>query len=105
MVKVTTKIYSIDEIKVILYEILSNTEVEKAILFGSYAKNEPTSNSDIDILLDSNGKVKGLKFYAIMGQIQEKLNKEVDVIEKTEINKNSKIEREIEKTGVIVYEK
>ena len=101
----TTKIYSIDEIKVILYEILSNTEVEKAILFGSYAKNEPTSNSDIDILLDSNGKVKGLKFYAIMGQIKEKLNKEVDVIEKTEINKDSKIEKEIEKTGVIVYEK
>ena len=101
----TTKIYSIDEIKVILYEILKNTEVDKAILFGSYAKKEQTPNSDIDILLDSNGKVKGLKFYAIMGKIQEKLNKEVDVIEKAEINRNSKIEKEIERTGVIVYEK
>ena len=101
----TTKIYSIDEIKEILYEILRNTEVEKAILFGSYAKKQPNQNSDIDILLDSNGKVKGLKFYAIMGKIKEKLNKEVDVIEKTEINKNSKIEKEIERTGVIVYEK
>ena len=100
-----TKIYSIEEIKAILYEILNNTEVEKAILFGSYAKRKPTKNSDIDILLDSNGKVKGLKFYAIMGQIKEKLNKEVDVIEKTEINKDSKIEKEIERTGVIVYEK
>ena len=100
-----TKIYSIEEIKAILYEILSKTEVEKAILFGSYAKNEQNQNSDIDILLDSKGKVKGLKFYAIMGQIKEKLNKEVDVIEQTEINKNSKIEKEIERTGVIVYEK
>ena len=100
-----TKIYSIDEIKEILFEILSKTEVEKAILFGSYAKKKPTPNSDIDILLDSNGKVKGLKFYSIMGQIKEKLKKEVDVIEKSEINKNSKIEEEIEKTGVIVYEK
>ena len=88
-----TKIYSIEEIKAILYEILSKTEVEKAILFGSYAKNEQNQNSDIDILLDSKGKIKGLKFYAIMGQIKEKLNKEVDVIEQTEINKNSKIER------------
>ena len=100
-----TKIYSIEEIKAILYEILSKTEVEKAILFGSYAKNEQNQNSDIDILLDSKGKIKGLKFYAIMGQIKEKLNKEVDVIEQTEINKNSKIEKEIERTGVIVYEK
>ena len=101
----TTKIYSIDEIKKILYETLKDTEIEKAILFGSYAKHKPTKNSDIDLLIDSNGKIKGLKFYAIMGIIKEKFNKEVDVIEKSEINKNSKIEKEIEKTGVIVYEK
>ena len=101
----TSKIYSIDEIKTLLYEILSNTEVERAILFGSYAKKTPNSNSDIDILLDSNGKIKGLKFYALMGQIKEKLKKDVDIIEKAEINKNSKIEKEIERTGVIVYEK
>lgn len=100
-----TKIYTIDEIKEILYEILNNTEIERAILFGSYAKKKPTQNSDVDILLDSNGKVKGLKFYAIMGRIKEKLNKEVDVIDRTEIIKNSKIEKEIERTGVIVYEK
>jgi len=34
----TTEIYSIDDIKNILSEVLENTEVEKAILFGSYAK-------------------------------------------------------------------
>ena len=100
-----TKIYSIEEIREILFEILNKTDVEKAILFGSYAKKKPTKDSDIDILLDSKGKVKGLKFYSIMGQIKEKLNKEVDIIEKSEINKNSKIEKEIEETGVVVYEK
>ncbi len=46
-----TKIYSIEDIKNMIYEILANTEVEKAILFGSYAKNKPTKNSDIDILI------------------------------------------------------
>ena len=45
----TTKIYSIEDIKNMVYEILANTEVEKAILFGSYAKNKSTKNSDIDI--------------------------------------------------------
>lgn len=101
----TTKIYSIEDIKNMIYEILANTEVEKAILFGSYAKNKPTKNSDIDILIDSKGKIKGLKFFAIVDEIREKLDKEVDVIEKLEIDKNSKIEKEIEKTGVVIYEK
>lgn len=101
----TTKIYSINDIKRMLNEVLNNTDVERAILFGSYAKNAPTKNSDIDILLDSNGKIKGLRFFAIIDMIKEKFDKDVDVIEKSEINKNSKIEKEIEKTGVVVYEK
>ncbi|MBR3003220.1 MAG: nucleotidyltransferase domain-containing protein [Clostridia bacterium] len=101
----TSRIYSINDIKQMLSEVLNNTEVEKAILFGSYAKNTPTKNSDIDILIDSNGKIKGLKFFAIIDIIKEKFNKDVDVIEKAEIEKGSKIEKEIEKTGVIVYER
>lgn len=101
----TTKVYSINDIKKMLREILNNTDVQKAVLFGSYAKNIPTETSDIDILIDSNGKIKGLKFFAIIDMIREKFNKDVDVIEKSEIDKNSKIEREIEETGVVVYEK
>ena len=99
------EIYTIEDIKEMLKEVLKDTEVEKAILFGSYAKNKPTKNSDIDILIDSKGKIKGLKFFAMVDKIREKLDKEVDVIEKLEIDKNSKIEKEIEKTGVVIYEK
>ena len=54
-----------------LYKILKDTDIQKAILFGSYAKNKPTKNSDIELVIDSNGKIKGLKFYAIMGLIKE----------------------------------
>lgn len=100
-----TKIYSIEDIKNMIYDILIHTDVDKAILFGSYAKNEQTQNSDIDILLDSNGKIKGLKFFAIIDMIREKFGKDVDIIEKSEINENSRIEKEIEKTGVVIYEK
>lgn len=101
----TTKIYSIEDIKHMLNEVLQGTKVEKAVLFGSYAKRKPSKNSDIDLLIDSNGKVKGLKFFANIDMIREKFNKDVDVIDKTQIDKNSKIEKEIEKTGVVVYEK
>lgn len=101
----TTKIYSLEDIKEMLEEVLKNTELEKAILFGSYAKNEPTKHSDIDILIDSNGKIKGLKYFAIIDMIRQKFDKDVDVIEKAEIDKNSKIEKEIERTGIVIYEK
>ena len=99
------KIYSIGDIKRILSEILANTDVEKAILFGSYAKNIPNKNSDIDLYIDSKGKIKGLKFFSIIELIRERFDKEVDVIEKAEIDENSVIEREIMNTGVVVYEK
>ena len=101
----STEIYTIEDISKMVSEILDSTEVEKAILFGSYAKKTPTQYSDIDILIDSNGKVKGLKFFAIIDMIREKLDKDVDVIDKSEIDKNSKIERAMEKTGVVIYER
>ena len=75
----TTKIYTLEDIKKMLSEVLMYTEVEKAILFGSYAKNKPTEQSDIDIIIDSNGKIKGLKYFAIIDMIKEKFNKDVDV--------------------------
>jgi len=101
----TTKIYTLEDIKEMLREVLIHTEVEKAILFGSYAKNEPTEQSDIDILIDSDGKIRGLKYFAMIDMIKQKFNKEVDIIDKTEIDKNSKIEKEIERTGIVIYEK
>lgn len=101
----TTRIYTLEDIKEMLKEVLIHTEVEKAILFGSYAKNKPTEQSDIDILIDSNGKIRGLKYFAIIDMIRQKFDKEVDIIDKIEIDKNSKIEKEIERTGIVVYEK
>ena len=101
----TTKIYSINEIKEILKEVLITTDVKKAILFGSYAKNKANEKSDIDLLIDSNGILKRLKFFEIIDKIQEKIDKNLDIIEKSEIEKNSKIEKEIKESGIVVYEK
>ena len=39
-----------------LQKILRNFEVKKAILFGSYDKNNPNPKSDIDLVIDSQGK-------------------------------------------------
>ena len=99
------KIYTIDELKTILKDILKNFSVKKAILFGSYAKNTPTEKSDIDLVIDSDGKLLNIYFYGLLENLVEKLNKEVDLFEISEIQKDSKIYNDIQNEGVIVYEK
>lgn len=99
------KIYTLEEIKDILYDILKNFAVKKAILFGSYAKNTQTPKSDIDLVIDSEGKLLNIYFYGLLEDLVQKLNKNVDLFEISEIQKNSKIYNDIQNEGVIVYEK
>ena len=99
------KIYTINEIKAILSKVLVNMPVYNVILFGSYAKNEATKNSDLDLILDTKDTLIGFKLYSVITKIEEAFNKRVDAYEKTEIIKDSKIDKEIKKTGVVVYEK
>lgn len=99
------KIYSIDEIKKMLYEIMKKADVKKAILFGSYAKNTQTATSDVDIVIDSDGKLLNINFYGLLEEIVQKLQKNIDLFEITEIQKNSPIYKNIEKEGITIYEK
>lgn len=98
------KIYTIDEIKKILKQVLKNQPVYKVILFGSYAKNEANNKSDIDLLIDTRETLKGFNLIRLICQIQEAFDKPIDGFEKYEIISDSKIDREIKKTGVVVYE-
>ena len=101
----TEKIYTIEEITSMLKEILKNFAVKKAILFGSYAKNVPTPNSDIDLVIDSEGKLLNIDFYGLLEELVEKMKKNVDLFEISEIQKDSRIYNDIKKEGIIVYEK
>ncbi|RQD69885.1 MAG: nucleotidyltransferase domain-containing protein [Tindallia sp. MSAO_Bac2] len=85
-----------------LVPILKKYGVKKAILFGSYAKGEATNASDIDLLVDS--RLRGLQFVGLMEDIRRAVNKEVDVLDVTHIEKDSKIDHEISKEGVVIYE-
>ena len=99
------KVYTIEEIKKILSDILKNFAVKKAILFGSYAKNLQTKKSDIDLVIDSEGKLLNINFYGLLEEIVEKMDKKIDLFEISEIKKESPIYKAIEKEGIVVYEK
>ncbi len=99
------KIYTIEEIKEMLKEILKDQPVYQVILFGSYAKKQATKNSDVDLLIDTKSKLRGFALLKLICKIQDKLQKEIDGFEKYEIIIDSPIDKEIKKTGVVVYEK
>jgi len=99
------KVYSIEEIKKLLQQILENTPVYNVTLFGSYAKNTANKNSDLDLVIDTRETLMGFKLYSLITKIEEAFQKQVDGFEKSEIIENSKIDEEIKKTGVVVYEK
>ncbi len=99
------KIYTIEELKEIIQEILKNFSVKKAILFGSYAKNTPTSKSDIDLVIDSDGTLLNIYFYGLLEELVQKLQKNIDLFEISEIQKGSQIYKDIQSEGVVIYEK
>ena len=83
--------------------VLQQYGVKRAVLFGSYAKGTADEKSDVDLLVDSG--LKGFSFLALGADIEDSLKKEVDLLDVTHIVKNSRIDREIAATGMIIYER
>ena len=79
-------------------------EIEKVILFGSYARHEATLVSDVDFCIVSP-KMKGIKFFSLKGDLEETLFKNVDIFQLHCIEVNSPIYKNIFKEGLTIYSK
>ncbi len=78
--------------------------VKKVYLFGSVARGEDDSTSDIDLLLELE-YIKGISkvFIQMNQEIPLILNKKVDIITTESLNKYMK--KFIDKEKVLIYEK
>ena len=92
---------SIKSIQESLIPIFGRYNVRKAILFGSYAKGTANERSDIDIFVDSG--LKGLRFFGLLEDVTNALNKQVDLIDASQVDAESLILSEINSTGVLIY--
>ncbi len=100
-----TSIYSVEELKIMINDVLKNYSIKKAILFGSYAKNMQNEKSDIDLIIDSDGQLLNINFYSVLEDLVQRLNKKVDLFEISEIKKDSPIYNKVLKEGIIIYER
>ena len=59
----------------------SGRPVKKAYVFGSYSRDEADENSDIDILVKlDHTKPIGMKFFSYKDELEEILQKKVDLV-------------------------
>lgn len=92
---------TIDTIKSILTPVFVKYDIKQAVLFGSFAKGCANENSDIDLLVDS--RLKGLRFVGFTEAVRQAVDRPVDVIDVSHIEKDSRIDKEIRLTGVTIY--
>ncbi len=101
----TSNLMSVETLKEKVAPIFKNYPVNKAILFGSYAKGNATIASDMDLYIDTNGKLKGLDFVGLLEILVNTLEMDIDLIDSSHIEQGSLIMQEIENGGMVIYEK
>lgn len=93
---------NVNELKTILSPVFSSYNISKAVLFGSLAVGSAGEHSDIDLLVES--KLRGLRFVGFMEAVRQATGLPVDIFDVSHIEKGSRLEQEIQATGVTIYE-
>lgn len=61
--------------------ILTRHRIKRAGIFGSVAKGNATSQSDIDILVELGSEISLLDFVGIKYELEDHLGRKVDLVE------------------------
>ena len=98
-------IYSIDEIQRIVAPIATKYGVDRVFLFGSYARGDASSSSDLDFIIDK-GRLRGLQFAGMLCDLQDHFDKGVDLLTSTGFIESGSTDfrQNINKDMVLVYE-
>ncbi|MBR3060531.1 MAG: nucleotidyltransferase domain-containing protein [Oscillospiraceae bacterium] len=94
-------VYTLGKLKAALDPVFQAYGVRSAVLFGSYAKGCADRSSDVDILVDSG--LRGLRFFGLLESVSSALRVPVDLLDVTQIEPDSRIDLEIQNSGVRIY--
>jgi predicted nucleotidyltransferase len=88
-------IYSIEEIRSVIEPVCEAYRIHEVYIFGSYSRNEATETSDIDFVVDTTNSniVSLLDKMAFKNQLENLLEKKIDVILKSSLDNRSNRKR------------
>lgn len=100
-------VLSIDEIKDRILPICRKYEIKHAYLFGSYARNEATVDSDVDLRVVLGKKIGMLALNRLNTDLEVALQRSVDVItyvpKRDEVSFYKKFRDGILRDEILVY--
>lgn len=96
-------IYNIEDIKKIVKPIFDEYNVNHVLLFGSYARNEASLVSDIDLCI-VDPRIRSIKLFSLKGELQKALSKDIDIFQISSIETDSPIYKNIFKDGILIYD-
>lgn len=96
------KILSIADIEQAVRPLAEKYHISEVYIFGSYARNEATSESDIDFLVFGGENFKLTSIFAFAEELRLSIQKKIDVFEINEVNKGSTFYNTIMKERVKV---
>jgi len=68
-------------------ELQQRFKVKRLALFGSYARNEQTETSDVDVLVEVDPSI-GLGFVSLAEELEERLGTRVDLVSRRAVKSN-----------------
>lgn len=94
------EIYSQAALVSIIASLLQKYHAERAILFGSYARREADTQSDIDLVVIGGAAFEPTDIFSMAEDLHRATGKAVDVYALCEINQDSDFYRTILREGV-----
>jgi len=95
---------SIEDIKTYITPVVEKYPVDKVILYGSYARGDASDTSDIDLIVESRGRLHNRKIFALGGELLDAVPVRVDVYDILEIENPSAMYENIQKEGITIYD-
>ena len=71
----------LQKLKELKQSLAARYPIASMALFGSFARSEQTKDSDIDLLVELNGRI-GSKFIDLADELEESLGTKVDLVSK-----------------------
>ena len=96
------KAMSVQKIMSTVKPLADRYKIKEVYLFGSYARDEADSESDIDLLVYGGEGFKLTRVFAFAEELRGLLDKKVDVFEIHEVNEDSDFYKNIMKDRILV---
>ena len=96
------KLHIKEEIKETIISILVKHGIKRILVFGSYARNEATSKSDLDLIVDFPEGTSLLDHVGIEIELSEALNMKIDLLSRNGISPY--IKDHVLKEAIVIYE-